>query len=250
MRRHEITDEHWERIKGFLPGQAADPGVTAADNRLFVNAVLWIAKTGAPWRDLPERFGNWNSVWRRFDRWSAKGVWLRIFEELKDPDLEWLILDSTVIRAHQHAAGAGKKGGSDQALGRSRGGFGTKLHIAVDGLGNPVEFILTGGQEADINQGDALIEGQEFDTVIADKGYDGDKFVAAIEARGAAAVIPPKKNRIFKREYDKHLYKERNLAERLISRIKQYRRVATRYDKTARNFLGFVHVAAVMVLLL
>ena len=120
----------------------------------------------------------------------------------------------------------------------------------MDGLGNPVEFILTGGQEADINQGMALIEGHDVEAVIADKGYDGDDFVAAIEAGGAAAVIPPKKNRTFKREYDKHLYKERNLAERFINRIKQYRRVATRYEKTARNFLGFVHVAAIMVLLL
>jgi len=110
MRGHEIADEPWGRIKDFLPGQPDDPGVTASDNRRFVNAVLWIAKTGAPWRDLPERFGNWNSIWRRFDRWSAKGVWLRIFAALKDPDLEWLILDSTVIRAHQHAAGAAKKG--------------------------------------------------------------------------------------------------------------------------------------------
>jgi transposase len=110
MRRHEIADEHWERIEGFLPGRAGDPGVTAKDNRGFVNAVLWIAKTGVPWRDLPERFGKWNSVWKRFDRWSGKGIWLRVFEELKDPDLEWLILDSTVIRAHQHAAGAVKKG--------------------------------------------------------------------------------------------------------------------------------------------
>ena len=135
-------------------------------------------------------------------------------------------------------------------MGRSRGGFGTKLHIAVDGLGNPVEFVLTGGQEADINQGPALIEGHDAKAVIADKGYDGDDFVATIEARGAEAVIPPKKNRIFKREYDKHTYKERNLAERFINRIKQFRRVATRYEKTARNFLGFVHVAAIMVLLL
>ncbi len=134
-------------------------------------------------------------------------------------------------------------------MGRSRGGFGTKLHIAVDGLGNPVEFILTGGQEADINQGDALIKGHDAKAVIADKGYDGDDFVATIEAGGAAAVIPPKKNRIFKREYDKHLYKERNLAERFINRIKQYRRVATRYEKTARNFLGSVHLATIMVLL-
>jgi transposase len=110
MRRYEIAEDPWERIKGLLPGQDGDPGVTAQDNRLFVNAVLWIAKTGAPWRDLPERFGPWNSVWRRFDRWAKKGVWLRVFDALKDPDLEWLILDSTVIRAHQHAAGAGKKG--------------------------------------------------------------------------------------------------------------------------------------------
>jgi transposase len=110
MRRHEIAEDHWGRIKDFLPGQDGDPGVTAQDNRRFVNAVLWIAKTGAPWRDLPERFGNGNSVWRRFDRWAKKGVWRRVFEELKDPDLEWLILDSTVIRAHQHAAGAVKRG--------------------------------------------------------------------------------------------------------------------------------------------
>jgi transposase len=112
MRRHEISEEHWDRIKGFLPGQAGDPGVTAQDNRLFVNAVLWIAKTGAPWRDLPERFGRWGSVWKRFDRWAKKGVWKRVFAEFQDPDLEWVILDSTVIRAHQHAAGAEETGAS------------------------------------------------------------------------------------------------------------------------------------------
>jgi transposase len=109
MHRHEITDDRWERIKDILPGQAGDPGVTAKDNRLFVNAVLWIDKTGAPWRDLPERFGLWGSVWKRFDRWGAKGVWKRVFEALQDPDLDWMIIDSTVVRAHQHAAG--KKGG-------------------------------------------------------------------------------------------------------------------------------------------
>ena len=97
MRRHEISDEHWSRIKDLLPGREGDPGVTAKDNRLFVNAVLWIAKTGAPWRDLPERFCNSNSVWRRFDRWARKGAWERVFRELHDPDLEWLLLDSTVI---------------------------------------------------------------------------------------------------------------------------------------------------------
>jgi transposase len=94
-----------------------------------------------------------------------------------------------------------------------------------------------------------LIKGHNVDAVIADKGYDGDDFVATIKASGAEAVIPPKKNRIFKRDYDKHTYKERNLVERFINRIKQFRRIATRYEKTARNFMGFVHVAAIMVLL-
>jgi transposase len=107
--RHAISDQDWERIKDLLPGKAGDPGVTARDNRLFIDAVLWIAKTSAAWRDLPERFGNWNSVWKRFDRWAQKGRWQKIFEHLRDPDLEWLILDSTVVRAHQHAAGAEKK---------------------------------------------------------------------------------------------------------------------------------------------
>src|SRR3954466_6685810 len=92
MRRNEISDEHRERIKDLLPGQPGHPGVTAKDNRLFVNAVLRIAGTGAPWRDLPERFGPWGSAWKRFDRWAKKGVWMRVFEALQDPDMEWMIL--------------------------------------------------------------------------------------------------------------------------------------------------------------
>jgi len=109
LHRHAISDANWERIKDLLPGRPGQPGWVAHDNRLFVDAVLWIAKTGAPWRDLPERFGKWGSVWKRFDRWSQKGTWKQVFEALADPDLEWLILDSTVIRAHPHAAGAKKK---------------------------------------------------------------------------------------------------------------------------------------------
>ena len=117
--RHAISDEDWDRLKDLLPGRAGTPGVTARDNRLFVDAVLWIGKTGAPWRDLPERFGNWNSLWRRFDRWARQGVWEKVFEALQDPDLEWLILDSTVVRAHPHAAGA-KKGPTAPAGSKSR----------------------------------------------------------------------------------------------------------------------------------
>lgn len=109
-RRHELSDEQWSKVEPHLRGRAADPGRTGKDNRLFLGAVLWIAKTGAPWRDLPERFGSWNSVFQRFNRWCKRGVWQRLLKILGgDPDLEHLLLDSTIVRAHQHAAGA--KGG-------------------------------------------------------------------------------------------------------------------------------------------
>lgn len=107
--RHAIEDADWERIQHLLPGQPGQHGKVAKNNRQFIDAILWIAKTGAPWRDLPEDFGHWNSLWRRFDRWAKKGVWRRVFAVLQDPDLEWVILDSTAIRAHPHAAGAKKK---------------------------------------------------------------------------------------------------------------------------------------------
>lgn len=108
MKRYEISDWQWEVISPLLSGKATDCGVTAKDNRLFFNAVIWIMRTGAPWPDLPERFGKANSVWRRFRRLAQKGVWERIFLALQDPDLDWVQLDSTTVRAHQVAAGQKK----------------------------------------------------------------------------------------------------------------------------------------------
>ena len=110
MNRKGLTDGQWDRIKDLASGKATDCGVTGCDNRLFLDAVLWIARTGSPWRDLPAEFGKWNSVWKRFSRWAKKGVWESLFKGLADdPDFEYLIIDSTIVRAHQHAAGA--KGG-------------------------------------------------------------------------------------------------------------------------------------------
>lgn len=108
MRRFELTDEQFTRIEHRLPGKPGDPGRTA-DNRRFLDAVLWMLRTGAPWRDLPERFGDWNSVFQRFNRWAQKGIWATVFEALQEPDWEWMMIDGSVIRAHQHAAGALKK---------------------------------------------------------------------------------------------------------------------------------------------
>ena len=108
--RRLLSNAQWARIERLLPGKATDVGRTAADNRLFVEAVLWVARTGAPWRDLPEHFGLWNSVYVRFARWSKSGVWQCVFMELsKDSDFRQVYLDSTIVRAHQQAAGAVKK---------------------------------------------------------------------------------------------------------------------------------------------
>lgn len=127
--------------------------------------------------------------------------------------------------------------------------------MAVDSLGNPRRIQLTAGQVADISQAPALVEGLEFDALLADKGYDSDAFVETVTSRRTAsgepveAVIPPRRNRKTPRAYDTHLDKERNLVERFIGRVKHFRRVATRYEKTARNYLAFWHIASTLVLL-
>ena len=113
MRRYELTGQPWNRIAHLLPGREGHVGQSAKDNRLFINrtgepAVLWIGRSGAPWRDLPERFGPWNSVYQRFRRWAKSGVWRNVFEALQEPDLDWLMIGSTTVRAHQHAAGQKK----------------------------------------------------------------------------------------------------------------------------------------------
>jgi transposase len=112
MRRYGLRDDQWDRIKDLLPGRAGHVGVTAKDNRLFVEAVLFRYRAGIPWRDLPERFGEWKAVHTRFSRWAASGVWLKLFDQLSadaDNDNEYAMIDSTIVRAHQHSAGAPKK---------------------------------------------------------------------------------------------------------------------------------------------
>ena len=134
-----------------------------------------------------------------------------------------------------------------EAVGKSSGGLTTKIHAATDALGNPVRFILTAGQASEFGQANALIEGFSADFVLADKGYDSNEFLLQIRASGAEPVIPPKHNRIEQREYDKELYKERNLVERLFQKLKSFRRVATRYERLLRNYMGMLELAAIMI---
>ena len=134
-------------------------------------------------------------------------------------------------------------------MGRSVGGVSTKLHIATDALGNPVGFILTPGQAADVTQAEPLMRAHRADAYLMDKAYDSDAVLKEAKRLGGVAIIPPKKNRKVQREYDKHLYKERVKVECFISLLKQFRRVATRYEKRGRNFLSFVYLASAMILM-
>ena len=135
----------------------------------------------------------------------------------------------------------------EQSPGRSRGGFSSKIHLLVDALGFPLRFILTGGERHDITQAESLLAPFHFDAVIADKGYDSDPLRALLAAQQVEVVIPSRRNRKRQRDYDRLRYKERNIVERFINRIKWYRRIFTRYDKLARRYMAFLHLAATMI---
>ncbi len=139
-----------------------------------------------------------------------------------------------------------KKEGA-QSLGRSRGGFSTKIHLATDALGNALRFILTGGERNDITQAALLVENLCADYVIADKGYDAASFVIKVKERNCAIVIPSRRNRKEQREIDRHLYKERHLIENQIGKLKHFRRVFSRFDKLAKNYLSFIYFASTII---
>jgi transposase len=140
-----------------------------------------------------------------------------------------------------------KRGQAAQALGRSRGGFSTKIHAKVEALGNPLAFLLTPGQQHDITQAELLLNESECDFVIADTSYDAQAFRTLIESKGAIAVIPSRKNRKQPFDYDRHLYKERHLIECFFNKIKHFRRIFSRFDKLDSRFLGFLSFAATLI---
>lgn len=240
--RHTFTDEAWDRIEPLLPPRKGRPG---GSQRTFFNALLWMASTGSPWRDLPEHLGRWNIVYQRYAYWCKKGHLQRLFKALQQPDLEEAMLDSTCCRAHQASSGAEKKHGP-QAIGLTRGGLNTKIHAACDALGNPLRFLLTAGQRHDSQPAPELIQGLQAKALIADKAYDCKKLVKLAQAQGMQVIIPCRARSKEPRPLDKQRYEARHLIENLFQRMKVFRRLATRYDKLDCRFLGFVHLAGIM----
>ena len=243
-----LTDEEWARIfaklrtiKGIYTGGSFQC-------RHFVEAVLWVLRVGGQWRSLPRDRGNWNSVFKRYARWSLRGVWGQLLAwQAEATDLQDVSIDSTTARAHACAAGAAQSCADHEALGRSRGGFSCKIHAVVDALGLPLKFILTGGQAADITQAIPLMEGLSAEACLADKGYDSDAFLAWLKEKGIKAVIPPKSNRKEQRDCDWWHYKERHAVECMFGKLKYFRRIATRYEKKAIHFMGMLAFAATLL---
>ena len=241
MPRLMLSDEFWSKLEKILLQEAI---YNKRNLRMTVEGMLYRMRVGCPWRDLPEAFGSWNSIYKRFNAWSLSNKWLRIFKALSiDPDCEWEFIDGSYVKAHQHSAGAADK--EPQAIGKSRAGNTTKIHLVVDSYGLPAEFEITGGEINDCSIApDLIAKLPDAKAIVADKGYDSECIREQITKKGARAVIPRKRNSLKgNADMDWVLYRYRHLVENAFARLKQYRAIATRYDKLKRNFESMVAMA-------
>ncbi|MFI1250316.1 IS5 family transposase [Streptomyces anulatus] len=278
IRRHELTDREWELLAPLIP--RAVRGRSRAEDRQIINGMVYKIRTGISWRDLPERYGSWQTVYTRFRRYAIDGVFTRALRQIQTRadaagDIDWLVqIDSAIVRAHQQAAATGRKGGStgdepdDHTLGRSRGGLTTKIHLAPDGQGRPLALMLTAGQRHDSVM--ALLErirvprtgpgrpSSTPDHVVADRAYSSRAFRAYLRRRGIIATIPEKDDQKKHRRnrgshggrppgFDRETYRRRNTVERCFSHLKGFRGIATRYDKTATSYEAAVSLASFLL---
>ena len=210
----------------------------------MLNGIFFILRSGMPWADLPERYGPYTTVYNRFNRWRKAGVWDRLMDAIiAAHDGKVQMIDLTSVRVHQQAAA--QKTGWRACIGRSRGGLTTKLHLRVIGNGLPVQLELSPGQMHDAPMAELLLnELPRGADVITDRGYDADWIRELIADQGYKAQIPPKSNRRDHIPFSKRKYKSRNLVERCINKLKQFRHIATRYDRhaqpTVRKIAAFV----------
>ncbi|MFF8300237.1 MULTISPECIES: IS5 family transposase [Streptomyces] len=280
MQRHELTDQDWDLLAPLIP--SAPTGRPRVDDRRVINGMVYKIRTGLPWRDLPDRYGPWQTVYTRFRRYALSGVFTQALQQIQAQadaagDIDWLVqIDSTIVRAHQHAAATGRKGGrrpdepDDEALGRSRGGLTTKIHLACDGRGRPLALLITPGQRHDGVCAQPLLERIRVPRlgpgrprcrpahVIADKAYSSRGFRTYLRKRGIGHTIPEKADQQRHRRncgrqggrppaFDRETYRRRNTVERCFSRLKHFRGIATRYDKTTASFEAAVSLASFLL---
>jgi len=282
--RHELPDRHWQRIASFFPpaGQHHRRGRPLEDHHRILNGILWRLHTGAPWRDIPESYGPWETIYGRFRRWRRDGTWAKILTSLLDGlDQQgrlghelWLV-DATIVRASRAAAGAEKHPDevprlvgprraqvvepSKHALGYSRGGFGTKVHLLVTERGIVLGIYVTPGQQHESTAFEPLLRRVLLrrrsdmpywpSKLAGDKGYSYPHIRSWAQRHHIEPVIPTRKNQPRQESFDKTSYRKRTRIERVIGHYKECRALGTRYEKLAVDYVALWIIAMIEKLL-
>ena len=245
MRGSILNDEQWSILKAKL----LEAGAYNTKNlRLTVEGILFKMKSGCPWRCVPDKYGDWRALHKRFTAWVKSGKLRAIFDSyLEHCDLGNVSIDSTIVKAHQHSRGARK--GEETAIGKSVAGYTTKVSVAADSMARPVDFVVTEGQVHDSVVAQELVENlPQAGNIIADKAYDSEAIREAIKANGSNPVIPRKRNSRQKNaSFCKETYKIRHKVENLFARLKHFRSISTRFEKLKRNYEGMLLLASIVV---
>ena len=242
-----LSASQMRRIEGYFP---LSHGIARVDDRRIVSAIVFVIRNGLRWRDAPREYGPHKTIYNRFVRWSRLGVFNKIFAELarKGGKPERIMIDATSSEGASHRRQPFKKGPVPRRIGRTKGGLNSKLHVICDGRGRPLVMLLSEGQMSDY-KGAALMLAAlpKADALLADKGYDADWLRAALAEHGLAACIPSKSNRKVPIPYDAVLYRQRHKIENMFGRLKDWRRVHTRYDRCAHTYFSAICIAAAVL---
>ncbi|MEZ5725438.1 MAG: IS5 family transposase [Paracoccaceae bacterium] len=243
-----LTDAQMARLKPFFPKSHGKPRV---DDRRVLSGIIFINRNGLRWCDAPREYGPAKTLYNRWKRWSENGVFARIMMGLAAESAEHktIMIDATYLKAHRTASSLRvKKGGAGGQIGRTKGGMNTKLHAVTDAKGRPIQFFMSAGQVSDYTGAAALLGSlPKAGWMLADRGYDADWFREALKDKGIKVCIPGRKSRKKAVKYDKRRYKRRNRIEIMFGRLKDWRRVATRYDRCPETFFSAILLAATVI---
>ncbi|MEO9132752.1 MAG: IS5 family transposase [Sphingomonas sp.] len=245
---HWLSDEQMARLQPYFPRSHGRPRV---DDRRVLSGIIFVNRNGSRWCDAPKDYGPHKTLYNRWKRWGEKGVFLRMMEGLAAEGAEpkTVMIDATYLKAHRTASSLrGKKGGLGRLIGRTKGGMNTKLHAVTDANGRPLSFFMTAGQVSDYTGAAALLDDlPKAQWLLGDRGYDADWFRDALQEKGIKPCIPGRKSRLIPIKYDKRRYQSRNRIEIMFGRLKDWRRVATRYDRCPKVFFSAIALAATVI---
>ncbi|MEM1363741.1 MAG: IS5 family transposase [Pseudomonadota bacterium] len=235
------------RLEPFFPKSHGKPRV---DDRKVLSGIIFINRNGLRWRDAPSEYGPHKTLYNRWKRWSDKSIFARMFVELAKPgdETDTLMIDATHLKAHRTAASLSQKGGKGRLIGLTKGGRNSKLHAVVDVLGRPIRLFMTAGHRSDYTGARVLLgDLPAASHLLADRGYDADWLRSGLEERGIFPCIPSRKNRKMQIPHDPERYKSRHKIEVMFGRLKDWRRVATTYERSPIVFLSAIALAALVI---